>query len=201
MQTKTFLAAIMAEAKTNLRYTAEELLEYNSNSVPYANFELLPKLWVTIFCWLFCERAVYRDFHFEDASLLCPTTRWFYSCKWKGDFDDLKEHLLEHHEMLRLKNSIIIVTKTMFFYINRGFILSDDREEYNYFANVAYHVDKTLYVNVMSLKNRFEIRKYRVSAMGRYHIGEVGGAYYVKIHGLREYFTENESLYIFIEFL
>lgn len=144
---------------------------------------------------------VFRDLCFDcKRNIICPITRWFFSCEWRGDFKDLKQHLVDNHEIIHLKGKAIVLTKTMFYVINRGFMVNDDVGEV-YFAYVSYYVDKMLYVRVISLKNRLEVRGYKVSLMGQYYFGEVGEGNYVKIPGICDYFTENQVLQIFIELL
>lgn len=130
--------------------------------------------------------------------VLCPTRRCSYFCKWQGEFGNLKTHLFEEHKQLILKDHTIIIKKECFFSYNRSFLVLDDLMK-SYFVNISYHIDQSLYLNLISLNDLLEKRKYRVSVLGGSFEGEIGGNEYVKIP-LRRFLQWNEEVKLLICF-
>lgn len=131
---------------------------------------------------------------FEDESnLFCPTIRRHFFCNWKGHFTDLQGHLLKDHKTMFLKNNVLILNKSNFSLMNRGFLITDESKQI-YYLSVCYHFDRMLYLHVMSLNDRLERRKYRVKMNEESFEGVVGGVEYVRV-AVCDFFVDVQELH------
>lgn len=106
--------------------------------------------------------------------------------------------------MLRLKTNTFELMGSQYFNMSKGFIISDGREK-TYFLNLCYHIDRILYMYMISLKNPSEVREYSVLTMGQKYMAKVGAEDddFIKIAGIPEFFACNdiETLNFTVEFL
>lgn len=84
------------------------------------------------------------------------------NCRWSKQFADLERHFRQdHYCSILLKESTIEIKYTNFNHINRLTTIKDD-EERLYLVAARYHIDEILYFHVLSLRDKYEIRHYKV---------------------------------------